>query len=102
MSGNYTNKFNYKINLNNLEITNQHLFAERLKNEILTIYPNVEIIIVSRKKRNRHPLLELECFLSDSHQSQKQQQIKHHIGQLALDVEERLLEQIIAAKLSAA
>ncbi len=93
------NKINYKINLHSLELANQHLFAERLKNEILVVYPSVEIIIVSKKKLNRHPLLELECFFPDASQAQY---IKHHIDEIALDVEERLVEQINTAKSSAA
>lgn len=96
----FVNKFSYKISLNSLGVSNQHLFAERLKNEILLLFPNLEVSVISKKKFNRQALLELECTLSNS--SFQISDIKHQIDILAIDLEHRLLEHITAARLSAA
>ncbi len=96
----FVNKFRYKINVTNLGTANQHLFAERLKNELLLLFPNLDVIVISKKKSNRQAVLELECTLANH--TLQLSDIKTQINLLATDLEQRLLEQINAARLSAA
>ena len=96
------NKITYRINPGKLSITNQHLFAERLKNEIELMFPDLAVVVVSKNKFSRQSLLELECSLPNYCYQIELDHVNNQIHLLALDLEERLIEQISAARISAA
>ena len=96
------NKIRYKIKLNKLSLANQQLFAERLKDEIELIFPDLAVLVVSKNKFSRQSLLELECSLPNYSYQIELEHIYNQIDILALDLEQRLIEQISSARFSAA